>query len=102
MRVAILLLLLAGCPAQDSPDTAEAKRIYARCTRACATLRTLKCPGYQGAPGQDEKYGTGDDVSCEAACSDFERAALTVPAYSVHPDCISAAKTCAAVTACAR
>lgn len=106
MRCAILVLLLAGCPsvpppAPVSPDAgAEASRIPAACKTACANLRALRCQGADGSPGSDEAFGTADDVSCEQVCADFEVAAKTSPTFSTHPDCITRATNCRAVSRC--
>jgi hypothetical protein len=97
-------LLLAGCPGvMRVPDAGAATRqVPPECSEACATLRRLHCAGERGSPGRDERYGTADDVSCERVCADLEAAAKEVPAYSLHPACISASSSCSAVAACAR
>ena len=96
-------ILLAGCPgAPPAPvdGGVETTAIPKVCHDACTTLRALKCPGYQGSPGKDERYGTPDDVSCDRVCADFENAAKTAAPYSIHPACIAGATSCAAVARC--
>ena len=96
-------LALFGCPS-DPPAPAdsgvETSRIPQVCHDACTTLRNLHCAGEKGSPGKDEKYGTADDVSCDRVCADFETAAKTASVYSIHPECIARATSCAAVARC--
>lgn len=99
-----IAMLLSSCPGvMHVPDAGvETRSVPQACVEACATLRRLHCSGERGSPGEDERYGTPDDVSCERVCADLEAAAVEVPAYSLHPSCISVASSCSAVAACAR
>jgi hypothetical protein len=105
-RLALTIAVaLTACPSpghQELPPTRPTSSIPEACLNACSTLRRMHCVGEHGSPGQDELYGTADDVSCERVCADLEAAAKEVPAYSLHPGCISAASSCSAVAACAR
>jgi hypothetical protein len=92
-----------GCPAAPPAPIdggVESSTIPKVCHDACTTLRNLKCAGYQGSPGKDEKFGTADDVSCDRVCADLEVAAKTAAPYSLHPACIAGATSCAAVAKC--
>jgi hypothetical protein len=38
------------------------------CARLCENLEKHDCQGKMGSPGPDERFGTGDDVSCHETC----------------------------------
>jgi hypothetical protein len=111
--LAIVVLLLSAChptvsPAPVPPEadagSSEASRIPSACKAAAANVRRMRCAGYQGSPGADERFGTADDVSFERVCADLESVSREngVPSYSLHPECIAAASNCTAVAQCAR
>lgn len=70
------------------------------CGAACDNTRDLGCPYWDGSPGYDGKRGTEDDVPCVTVCEDLEAASKEMPAVSLHPQCVSRAKSCQEVDAC--
>ena len=66
------------------------------CARACANLAWLACPGWQGSPGEDEQYGTTDDIRCEDACALLAGHAE----LDFQLGCAARAADCAAYEAC--
>ncbi|MCP4601173.1 MAG: hypothetical protein GY847_11730 [Proteobacteria bacterium] len=76
--------LFPGPPVDPDAGTAE------DCDVACANLARLKCPGWEGSPGADERYGTEDDISCVEVCEEL----LEEPTMTLYPRCTSKASSC--------
>jgi hypothetical protein len=72
------------------------------CASACARMKRLHCPGWEGSPGKDGRFGTPDDDSCTVVCKNTERAAVDAPGISLKPACIARAKTCDSALDCYR
>lgn len=66
------------------------------CESACAKLAELGCQGWQGSPGEDEIYGTTDDVGCVEACG----VAAINQEINLQLSCVAQATTCEAYEAC--
>jgi hypothetical protein len=81
-------------PEPPMPPTEDA------CARAAANMARLGCDGWRGSPGQDEHFGSTDDVGYAQVCRDTEASSEGRAALSAHPDCVAAARDCAAVAAC--
>jgi len=100
MIIAALILCLVfswatGCsfigPPVGPPDSDPGD-----CAAACKNLAMQGCPGWRGSPGQDERWGTQDDVSCIDVCLTL----LQEPTATLYPKCTAQAKTCAEVELC--
>jgi hypothetical protein len=66
------------------------------CKDACNNLFELNCPGWRGSPGEDEAFGTTDDVPCIDVCANV----VSEETATLNQACVSHAKTCAEVEAC--
>ena len=85
MRIAVLLVLLAGCPL---PDPVEPTPVYgATCADVCAHAAELGCPSAEPTP---------DGASCEAVCESVQASGI------VRWDlgCRAAARTCEDADVC--
>lgn len=67
------------------------------CEKSCDNLGMLKCPGWDGSPGADEKFGTADDISCAQVCR--ERIPVD-PDLVFYHRCMATAVSCKAAEAC--
>jgi hypothetical protein len=67
------------------------------CDGLCGTLGRYGCPGAQGNPGPDERYGTDDDVSCPEQC---RRSVTEAPWMLDYASCGAAAASCAEIDRC--
>ncbi len=65
------------------------------CGAACERLKVLGCDGWDGSPGEDELWGTADDVSCEEVCR-----GIVDEQGTLHLDCTIMAESCAEVDEC--
>lgn len=83
------LLLFAACVPQVPEDDHG-------CAAACENLRGLGCEGAQGNPGGDERWGTEDDQTCEAACADIAEARM----LPLNTECLSTVMGCQAADGC--
>lgn len=99
---AALLLGAAPCvhPAHEPAEPATRPVARSSCEAACTNAARLGCEGWDGSPGSDERRGTGDDVPCPEVCRNLEGAAKELPGVSLHPECVRAAESCAAVSRC--
>ena len=70
--------------------------VLEQCSLACERMGELGCEGWQGSPGYDGEYGTGDDVECPEVCSRIE----INQESELRPACIAAATSCEAVDRC--
>lgn len=84
------LVMLAGC----IPEVPVADEHG--CVPACENLRALGCDGAEGNPGGDERWGTGDDQTCEAACADIARARM----LPLNTACLATVLGCQAADGC--
>lgn len=89
MRYLIIIAALFGCEVRDQDDAKPDSGTVDDCKAACDNLRGMNCEAGIGSPGQDEVYGTDDDVPCETVCRDF-----MMPPASLHPGCVAQAKSC--------
>jgi hypothetical protein len=87
--LAYLILRHGGCGAVHWDGGAE------HCDDACKVLAELGCDGADGSPGDDETFGTADDVPCASVCR--ETMGMGV---DMHPACVAASESCEAVEAC--
>ena len=83
-------------PEPDAPR--DVVSVIAQCDLACGRMEELKCEGWQGSPGYDGEYGTGDDVACREVCSTID----VNPESDLNPSCIALATSCKAVDRCYR
>ena len=90
----ILTLVLAVACGAVTP-TPEPVSPAADCALACENLVDMGCPGSEGSPGFDEKYGTDDDVPCADACVE-----LSIESPFFPLECIILAVSCDGVSAC--
>lgn len=89
------LLCAARCQGPVVIDT-DTDDNPADCVAACDNMEDLDCDGWQGSPGEDEVYGTEDDVSCDEICEMIAEE----PTAEIFPGCVAAAETCEAVDEC--
>jgi hypothetical protein len=66
------------------------------CVAACGNLRALGCDGAQGNSGGDGQWGTSDDQTCEAACTDIAEARL----LPLNTACLATVLGCQAADGC--
>lgn len=91
-----LALVVSSCQYLPSPIPPNPYDPPEDCAPACANLEKMKCPGWQGSPGDDGVFGTPDDVSCVDVCVDT----MEEPTATLHPKCTAAAESCEAVEEC--
>ena len=98
LGLALVAAHLLGCPYVKPPTPAPPEAGGPEdCAPACANLARLRCPGWEGSPGEDERYGTPDDVSCAQACVDL----LTAdPTFTLAPRCVAKVDSCDAADSC--
>ncbi len=70
--------------------------VVGQCEAACKRMAELKCEGWQGSPGYDGEYGTGDDVACVEVCGSID----INPESDLNTKCVAAAKSCRDVGGC--
>lgn len=79
---------------QNMPKNPD--NVFNSCQAACTNMRVMKCDGWQGSPGEDEIFGTEDDVPCYEACTIMEMN----PEADLEPDCIAFSESCNEVKKC--
>ncbi len=89
-----LVVVLLGCAPMPAP--VQPPKDADACEAFCTLARTMACTGYEGSPGQDERFGTPDDVPCVQVCRDT----LADGAYTSDRACLNTARTCLAAEAC--
>lgn len=95
----ILFLLLVVFLSRCGPITPIPPNPYdpvEYCDAACNNLFKLGCPGWEGSPGEDEQFGTEDDISCVDVC----KAVVEEPTATLHQKCTAEASSCEEVEAC--
>lgn len=88
-------LFLASCITTVQPS--DQIPIPDACTRMCATMADEQCDGWQGSPGEDERFGTKDDVPCNEAC---EQVVSADPTMEESVQCGASAESCSAIENC--
>ena len=88
-----VLLLVAAC---RLPQPAPLPDGVGGCGAACQNLARLRCDGWRGSPGEDGRYGTVDDVSCQTACEEIESA----PGGNMSTGCVASVAGCDLVDRC--
>lgn len=91
MRLALLLLVLAGCPRPVPPPVppGPADAAAASCASMCARLADLGCPAAKPTP---------EGASCEKVCQNVQDSGLIL----WNLECRTRAPTCAAIDECER
>ena len=89
----MLVVLVSRCQQHVEVDTADDP---ADCVAACNNMEDLDCDGWQGSPGEDEEFGTEDDVPCDEVCKMIAEES----SGEMFPGCVAAADSCEAVDAC--
>ena len=94
MRSAALCVLCALCACHLDPLPTDPG---AGCEQAAARIVELQCPGWQGSPGVDDVFGTGDadELPLVDVCRVTEREGA-----DWKTECVAAALDCAGVEAC--
>lgn len=95
--IATVLFMAIRCnvdpePVKD-PDSAGSSE---DCPAMCENLERLGCESAKGSPGEDELYGTADDISCLDVCTGIMEEAVV----SIHPNCIAEIESCDEEEAC--
>jgi len=94
--VGFVLVVLVGChpaaPGPFSPPVAPPGPLPKAdiCLMFCDTLGKMGCPGAEGSPGPDERYGTNDDRPCDEVCG----AIVATGVYTGNAQCLVQAQTC--------
>lgn len=98
MKHLAILILLSACNFIPDPVVPEpTDDVVELCALACSNMQKLDCPGWEGSAGEDDEYGTADDVSCEAVCIDIENNGTDI---SLHPGCVAVASSCEKADEC--
>jgi len=97
-RTLPLLLLLCGCPL--TPELPKLHKPAATCSNACANLTARRCIGFMGAPGDDDTFGTDDDVPCADTCEDYMDSLPNPQSAKLELGCLSASESCGDVETC--
>jgi hypothetical protein len=66
------------------------------CSRFCLELERLDCAESIGSPGEDETFGTEDDVPCLEVCRELTRE----PTFNLDRKCLSGLKSCQEIDNC--
>ena len=94
----LILLLLIGCTFNPDPVTPDdPKDVMTQCDLACKNLKRMDCDGWKGSPGEDEVFGTNDDVSCQITCTEIVNSDPTV---TLHQLCVAKATSCTDADKC--
>ena len=94
----LIAIFILGCtinPIPVTPDPIDDKP--EACEAACQNLASMKCPGWKGSPGEDEIFGTADDVSCTKTCTEIVNSDPTV---TLHQECVAKAGSCLSADQC--
>jgi hypothetical protein len=87
--------ILGACvplPQPAPPPTPQERA----CDTFCELIAHLECEGHEGSPGNDEQFGTDDDVGCPQVCRDM----LSGDIYTSDRPCLDTALTCRAAEDC--
>jgi len=93
-----ILILLSACTFNPDPVVPEPTGdVVELCALACSNMLKLDCPGWEGSAGEDDEYGTADDVSCSDVCIELETSGTGI---SLHPKCVAVASSCEKADEC--
>lgn len=91
----VILIIKCGSipitPVPEDTDTPE------YCEAACENMERLGCDEAKGSPGEDEQFGTEDDVSCSDVCKNVMSGVYGIP---MNPICVSKVEACGDVGNC--
>jgi len=98
MKYLAILILLSACTFNPDPVTPDpADDVVELCALACSNMQELNCDGWEGSAGEDDEYGTADDVSCSDVCIEIETSGTGI---SLHPGCVAVASSCEKADEC--
>lgn len=98
----LFVIILISCqipdPVYPGPDPVPNNSdIPKLCELACKNMEKMNCEGWQGSPGNDNIFGTVDDVSCSDVCIDIMN---QEPSITLHPKCVAEANSCERADEC--